>query len=411
MKNPVPLNNSNLLKLSNNLIERGASIRFRAKGFSMRPFIQDGDLITVSPLQNFPVKAGDVVLYKTADDRAIVHRVIQKTRIDSKAAFSIKGDATFGQPEEVDKKMVLGRVTAIERNGLKRRLDTKLYRLIGLVFAMLSPFSRWIYPLGSKVKHKGRRLLVIILVKLQSIKFYGLLAKKLLKENIHYKIATPSDAPSISRFYMYDKQPELENPTDTLKEQLKNPENSGYSLVAKQKDRVIGGVTLTKFQESNYPYEGWWLFGMKVKLRYRRMGIGEELTKMAADVASKHGVTEIKLLVFEDAKPANNLYQKSGFRRISIPELDRQLEKEAQENSRRRIILLKDVKSMQNQNTTTLNMALTFQMFVHLFQCLDNCPSEVFYAPYPLSSVLYLWFVHLCSSACPVKCETYLSGA
>ena len=37
-----------------------------------------------------------------------------------------------------------------------------------------------------------------------------------------------------------------------------------------------------------------------------------------------------------------------------IPELNRQLEKEAQENSRRRIIFLKDVKSMQNQNKTTL---------------------------------------------------------
>jgi len=111
---------------------------------------------------------------------------------------------------------------------------------------------------------------------------------------------------------------------------------------------VIGGVTLSKYQESDYPYEGWWLFGMKVKLRYRRMGIGEKLTEMAADVAAKQGALDIKLLVFEDVKPANNLYLKSGFRQISIPELNRQLEKEAQENSRRRIIFLKDIKSLQN---------------------------------------------------------------
>ena len=320
----------------------------------MRPFIQDGDLITVSPLRDYPIRSGDVVLYKTADDRAIVHRVIRKTKKSSKAVFFIKGDAAFGQPEEVDTERILGRVTAIERNGLKRRLDTKLYRIIGLLFAGLSPFSRWIYPLGSKVKHKGRKHLGIILVKLQSLKLYGFLAKKMMKENIHYKIATPSDAHSVSLFYMHGEQHKSENYTDTLKEQLKNPENSGYWFVAKQKDMVIGGVTLTKFQESNYPYEGWWLFGMKVKLRYRRMGIGEKLTKMAADVAAKHGATEIRLLVFEDAKPANNLYRKSGFRRISIPELNRQLEKEAQENSRRRIIFLKDVKSMQDQNKTTL---------------------------------------------------------
>lgn len=97
------------------------------------------------------------------------------------------------------------------------------------------------------------------------------------------------------------------------------------------------------FPESDYPYVGWWLIGMKVNWRYRRMGIGEKLTKMAADVAVKHGASEIKLLVFEDAKPANNLYRKVGFRQISIPELDKQLEEEARENSRRRIILAKDI--------------------------------------------------------------------
>ncbi|MBU0734030.1 MAG: hypothetical protein KKG10_07755, partial [Proteobacteria bacterium] len=42
----------------------------------------------------------------------------------------------------------------------------------------------------------------------------------------------------------------------------------------------------------------------------------------------------------------------SGFRQIFIPELNRQLEKEAQENSRRRIIFLKNITSLQNQNKT-----------------------------------------------------------
>ena len=97
MKGPIPLNHSNLLKLSSDLLGRGTSVRFRAKGFSMRPFIQNGDMITVSSLRNSPIRAGDVVLYKTADDQAIVHRVIQKTRIDGKAVFFIKGDAAFGK--------------------------------------------------------------------------------------------------------------------------------------------------------------------------------------------------------------------------------------------------------------------------------------------------------------------------
>ena len=153
MKSPILLNNSNLLKLSADLLERETSIRFRAKGFSMRPFIQDGDLIAVSPLRNSPVRVGDVVLYKAADDQAIVHRVIRKTIKGSGMVFFIKGDATFGQPEEVDTERILGRVVAIERNRREKKLDTKLYRIISLLFAWLSPFSQWTYPVGSKIKN------------------------------------------------------------------------------------------------------------------------------------------------------------------------------------------------------------------------------------------------------------------
>lgn len=345
MKETISLNNSDLLKLSRCLIEIGTSIRFRAKGFSMRPFIQDGDLITVSPLRNSSVRVGDVVLYKTADDRVIAHRVVQKTIKDKKTVFFIKGDATFGQPEKVVKERLLGRIAAIERNGRKRKLNTKLYRIIGLFFAGLSPFSRWIYPIGSRVKHSGRKLLGSFLEKLQSIKFYGFLVKKLVKENIRYKIATPDDAYLLSWLYRYNQQPESENPMNALYEQLKNPKHSEYWIIAKQKDKVIGGVSLTKSQESDYPHSDWWLFGMKVNWRYRRMGIGEKLLEMVTEVAAKNNASEIKLLVFKDAKPAVNLYQKLGFHQISIPELDRNLQEEAKKNLRHRIILAKDIKS------------------------------------------------------------------
>lgn len=311
----------------------------------MRPFIRDGDFIVVSRIENSSMKTGDVALYFTAKNKIIVHRVIKKYKKNGRMTLVIKGDASFGSPEKVDMQNVLGKVVAIERNGRERRLDTKLYRIIGLFFAGLSPFSRWIYPIGSILKHKGRRFLVFILEKLQSLRLYGLLAKKLMKEDILYQIATPDNASSLSLLYRYNQRSDSGNPTDALYEQLKNPENSGYWFVARQKDRVIGSVTLTNFPESDYPYVGWWIFGMKVNWHYRRMGIAEKLTKMALDVAAKNYALEIKLLVFEDAKPAYNLYQKLGFHQVFIPELDKQLEEEAIENSRRQIILAKHIYS------------------------------------------------------------------
>lgn len=167
VKNPILLNSSDLLKLSREFLERGTSIRFQAKGWSMRPFIRDGDFITVSPIASSSIRIGDVIFYSTAEDKVIVHRVVNKYEKDGRMTMLIKGDACFGAPEKVDAQNVLGKVVAINRNERERKLNTKLYRIIGLLFAGLSPFNRWIYPIGSRVKHKGPKHLGIILEKLQ----------------------------------------------------------------------------------------------------------------------------------------------------------------------------------------------------------------------------------------------------
>ena len=52
MRKSVNLGITDLLELSQAILEKGNSIRFQAKGWSMRPFIQDGDFIIVSPVQN-----------------------------------------------------------------------------------------------------------------------------------------------------------------------------------------------------------------------------------------------------------------------------------------------------------------------------------------------------------------------
>jgi hypothetical protein len=123
----------------------------------MRPFIRNGYFITVSPIENSSIRIGDVVFYSTAENNVIVHRIINKYGKNGNMKLLIKGDAGFGPTERVSSQDVLGKVVVIERNGRERRLDTKLYRIICLFFAGLSPFSRWIYPIGSRVKHKGRR--------------------------------------------------------------------------------------------------------------------------------------------------------------------------------------------------------------------------------------------------------------
>jgi len=135
---------------------------FKVLGGTRRRYARIGDIIVASVKEAEPrkaVKKGDVVFYSTDENKAIVHRIIKKYKNNGTTTFLIKGDASFGLPERVDIRNILGKVTAIERKGWKKRLDTKFYRVIGLLFAGISPFSRWTYLIGSRVKHSGRRLL------------------------------------------------------------------------------------------------------------------------------------------------------------------------------------------------------------------------------------------------------------
>ncbi len=154
MRKIAHLRDADLLQLSKDIFRKGKSARFQAKGWSMRPFIRDGDFIVVSPIESSSIKTGDVVFCITTENKVIVHRVIKKHKKDkdNKITMLIKGDATFSSPENVEMQNVLGKVVEVERNGQKKRLDTKFYQIKGLLFAGISPFSQWTYPFLSKVK-------------------------------------------------------------------------------------------------------------------------------------------------------------------------------------------------------------------------------------------------------------------
>jgi len=308
----------------------------------MRPFIRDGDFITVSPVEDFALKTGDVVLYLGAGNQVIVHRVINKYKKERRVTLLIKGDAGFGSAEKVEAQNVLGKVTTIERNGRLKKLDGKLHQIIGFFVAGISPFSQWIYPAGSLVKQSGRKIIGNVLEKLQGLNLYSFLAKKFIKGDILYECVSPDEAYSLSE---EELELEFERTLSARKKKQSKSKDTDYCFVAKRKERVAGSVTLTKSPQRDSPYSGWWIFGLGVNWRYRGMGIGEILVKMAIEKAAKNKASEIKLLVFEDAKRARNLYKKLGFHRISIPELDKQLALEAKETLRRRIIFAKNIES------------------------------------------------------------------
>lgn len=95
---------------------KGAPFRFRARGFSMDPFIRDGDVITVSPLGEDSPGIGDVVAFVQKEfKKLLIHRVIRiKTNL-----YFMKGDNAGDGDNPVPRENLLGLVTRAER-GCKR---------------------------------------------------------------------------------------------------------------------------------------------------------------------------------------------------------------------------------------------------------------------------------------------------
>ena len=101
------------LTLCEDLLERGYDVRFRAEGTSMLPTIQDGDAVTVAPVDRGGIEPGEIVLYRRAG-RPIAHRVAQiRTSAAGGVVIVARGDGKAGDDAPVAAEEILGKVVSI----------------------------------------------------------------------------------------------------------------------------------------------------------------------------------------------------------------------------------------------------------------------------------------------------------
>ena len=97
------------------VLDKGVPFRFRATGFSMSPFIRNGDVLTVSPLSG-RARLGDVVAFiRQGTGGLAIHRVVGT----SAGGCLIRGDNSSRDDGYVAAENILGRITKVERNGKK----------------------------------------------------------------------------------------------------------------------------------------------------------------------------------------------------------------------------------------------------------------------------------------------------
>jgi hypothetical protein len=108
-----------LQELLRAILKRGVPFRFQAWGSSMHPFIQDGDVVTVSPEPAGAMRSGNVAAFCHPNTgRLVVHRLVAQRP----GGYLLRGDNALEADGLIPPAMMLGLVTRVERRGRKVRL-------------------------------------------------------------------------------------------------------------------------------------------------------------------------------------------------------------------------------------------------------------------------------------------------
>ena len=155
----VSLAGPDFAELAADILNKGDTLRFRAHGGSMHPFIRDGDIIEVKPIMEASaIRLGDVIFYRSSRGRLFAHRVIKVGGQRDQRALVTKGDSTSSPDPLVHPEQVLGQVVAIKRGDRRIRLDRGVHRFINVLWARLSPYSPWFYSIIRKAKRGLRKI-------------------------------------------------------------------------------------------------------------------------------------------------------------------------------------------------------------------------------------------------------------
>jgi hypothetical protein len=141
----LSISGKELSELMRDALARGATFRFRARGWSMAPFIRDGDTLTVSPPAPREPSVGQVVAFvRPGTGQLLVHRVIAA----APRGYDIQGDNAPGTLDvSVPLEEILGWVTRVTRDGRDVRLGLGPERRL---IALLSR-AGWLQPLWDRL--------------------------------------------------------------------------------------------------------------------------------------------------------------------------------------------------------------------------------------------------------------------
>ena len=286
------LGSSDLAELAAEVFSRSGTISFIAMGSSMLPTLRDGDLLTAVPEDPFSIKQGDILLYRTVDDRAAVHRVSDASRVSSHAELTLSSDSYPEDHYRIPIEQVMGIIVSAVRDGKSIRIDSVPSEQKQTASARLI----------ARFKSLPRRTSARVFSVASSFRLYRKLCSAMLRPMVKYEIH-PAEKHSGSS----------------------GTQSNWDWLNAYLFGRRIGSAQFIRFEQGTPFGEYPWLFSMRVKSLFRGGGVGRGLTSLAVSSAERSGAETIGLLVDETNKQAVNLYRSMGFKIVPFDELSSDL--------------------------------------------------------------------------------------
>lgn len=121
---------------------------FNINGTSMFPLLHtSGDSVTL--VQPHNIKLNDIVLYKRANGKYVLHRVV---RIYNNNNYGLCGDNTYSIEQGISNEDIIAKVSEINRNGRYISLNSKIYKLYTYILVHSFPLRKLIH----NIKHSNK---------------------------------------------------------------------------------------------------------------------------------------------------------------------------------------------------------------------------------------------------------------
>lgn len=150
----ISLTQIEMASLSNKIYSKGSALCFKVRGSSMYPFIRDGDILAIQPVEISDLRIGDIVSFESGSQKIIAHRLIQKQLQKGTVFLRTRGDAVKKPDDFITEKQIVGRVFKIKRGHKIIQINRGFRLIAAIIWTRCSPLG----PLSIKLAVSIRRL-------------------------------------------------------------------------------------------------------------------------------------------------------------------------------------------------------------------------------------------------------------